>query len=103
MLAEYQERRDQLMAWLAEEPRFATAVPRGAFYLFPSIQAFLSPNGCRTSLEFADRLARRANTSSLTAGEAFDAPGYLRLSYAASLDRLREGATRLIRFARGLQ
>ncbi len=102
MLAEYQDRRDQLMAWLAEEPRFAAAVPRGAFYLFPSIQAFLSPNGCRTSLEFADRLLDNEHVV-LTAGEAFDAPGYLRISYAASLDRLREGATRLIRFARGLQ
>jgi aspartate/methionine/tyrosine aminotransferase len=35
-----------------------------------------------------------------TAGEAFDAPGFLRLSYANSLDQLREGVTRLIRFAR---
>ncbi len=38
MLMEYQDRRDHLMAWLAEEPRFAATVPRGAFYLFPSIQ-----------------------------------------------------------------
>ena len=35
-----------------------------------------------------------------TAGEAFDAPGFVRISYATSLDRLREGVTRLIRFAR---
>jgi aspartate aminotransferase len=102
MLAEYQDRRDHLMAWLAEEPRFAATVPRGAFYLFPSIHAFLSPAGCRTSLEFADRLLDKEHVV-LTAGEAFDAPGYLRISYAASLDRLREGATRLIRFARELR
>jgi aspartate/methionine/tyrosine aminotransferase len=38
----------------------------------------------------------------LTAGEAFDAPGYLRISYAASREQLREGATRLMRFARAL-
>ena len=36
----------------------------------------------------------------MTAGEGFDTPGYLRLSYATSTERLREGATRLIRFAR---
>jgi aspartate/methionine/tyrosine aminotransferase len=35
-----------------------------------------------------------------TAGEAFDAPGFIRLSYANSLEQLREGVTRLIRFAR---
>jgi aspartate/methionine/tyrosine aminotransferase len=101
MLTEYQDRRDQLMRWLGEEPRFAAAVPRGAFYLFPSVEPFLSPNGCRTSLEFADRLLETEHVV-LTAGEAFDASGYLRISYAASLDRIREGVTRLIRFARSL-
>ena len=101
MLAEYQARRDQLMTWLSEEPRFVAAMPRGAFYLFPGIQPFLSPNGCRSSLEFADRLLETEHVV-LTAGEAFDAPGYLRLSYAASIDQIREGVSRLIRFARGL-
>ena len=73
--------------------------PRGAFYLFPSVQAFLSPNGYKTSLDFADDLLREEHVVT-TAGEAFDTPGYVRLSYATSMDRLREGATRLIRFAR---
>ncbi len=100
MLAEYQRRRDQLLAWLAEEPRLRCAIPSGAFYLFPSVSDFLSPNRCRTSAEFADALLREEHVVT-TPGEAFDAPGYVRLSYATSLDRLREGATRLIRFARG--
>ena len=50
-------------------------------------------------MEFADALLAEEHVI-VTAGEAFDAPGYVRLSYATSLDRLREGATRLIRFAR---
>jgi aspartate aminotransferase len=99
MLNEYQKRRDQLIAWLAEEPRLTCVKPRGAFYLFPSVQAFLSPNGYKTSLDFADALLREEHVVT-TAGEAFDTPGYVRLSYATSMDRLREGATRLIRFAR---
>ena len=97
MLAEYQRRRDQLLAWLAEEPRLRCAIPAGAFYLFPSVSDFLSPKGYRTSLEFADALLRDEHVVT-TPGEAFDAPGYIRLSYATSLDRLREGVTRLIRF-----
>jgi aspartate aminotransferase len=101
MLAEYAVRRDTLLGWLAEEPRLAAATPRGAFYLFPSVEAFLSPAGCPTSLAFADRLLAEEHVI-VTAGEAFSAPGYVRLSYATSLDRLREGATRLIRFARRL-
>jgi aspartate aminotransferase len=99
MLAEYKQRRDRLVAWLGEEPRIRCSVPRGAFYLFPDIRAFLAPEGYPTSLEFSDTLLREEHVVT-TPGEAFDAPGFLRLSYATSLDRLREGVTRLIRFAR---
>jgi len=99
MLLEYQQRRDQLIEWLGEEPRLVCTVPQGAFYLFPSIAAFLSPDKYRTSIDFADALLRDEHVVT-TAGEAFDTPGYLRLSYATSLEQLREGATRLIRFAR---
>ena len=101
MLTEYQARRDHLIDWLAEEPRFLAVVPKGAFYLFPSVKAFLSDGRCPTSIEFASRLLRDEHVL-VTPGEAFHAPGYIRLSYATSLERLREGATRLIRFARGL-
>ena len=99
MLAEYKRRRDQALVWLAEEPRFECAVPQGAFYLFPSVGEFLSPDRRRTSLEFADGLLAGEHVVT-TAGEAFDAPGFIRISYATSLERLREGITRLIRFAR---
>ena len=36
-------------------------------------------------------------------GEAFDAPGYLRISYATSMEQLREGATRILRFAESIR
>ncbi len=99
MLTEYQARRDQLLAWMKEEPRMTCVTPRGAFYLYPSVAAFLSPNGLRTTVEFADTLLKEEHVV-VTAGEAFDAPGYVRLSYATSLDTLREGVTKLIAFAR---
>jgi len=99
MLTEYQQRRDQVLAWLAEEPRLRCAVPQGAFYVFPDVGDFLSPGGLRTSAEFSDALLAEEFVVT-TPGEAFDTPGFLRLSYATSLERLREGVTRLIRFAR---
>ena len=99
MLTEYQRRRDQVLEWLAEEPRLRCAVPQGAFYLFPDVSDFLSPNGLRTSADFCDALLAEEHVVT-TPGEAFDTPGFLRLSYATSLERLREGVTRLIRFAR---
>jgi aspartate aminotransferase len=101
MLAEYKQRRDRVIAWLAAEPRIRCAVPQGAFYVFPDVTDFLSPAGVRTSLDFADGLLRDEHVVT-TAGEAFDAPGFIRLSYAASLDRLQEGVVRFLRFARGL-
>jgi aspartate aminotransferase len=99
MLRVYETRRDQVLAWLSEEPRLRAAVPQGAFYVFPDITDCLSPDRHRTSLAFADALLRESHVVT-TAGEAFDAPGFLRLSYATSLDRLREGITRLIEFVR---
>lgn len=99
MLHEYQKRRDQVLVWLAEEPRLRCFSPQGAFYVFPDVSDFLSPDGLRTSIDFADALLAEEHVVT-TAGEAFDAPGYVRLSYATSLETLREGITRLIRFAR---
>lgn len=99
MLAEYKKRRDQVIAWLRAESRIRCAVPQGAFYVFPDITEFLDPRRVRTSMDFADGLLRDEHVVT-TAGEAFDAPGFVRLSYATSLERLQEGITRLLRFAR---
>ena len=98
MLAAYQDRRDQMLAWLSEEPRLRCVTPKGAFYLFPDVRAFLG-GAVPTATDFAQQLLRDEFVVT-TGGEGFDAPGYIRLSYAASLEQLREGATRLIRFAR---
>ena len=101
MLTEYRTRRDRLMARLAAEPRLRIVPPAGAFYLFPDVSELLSPDGVRTSADFAARLLDEAHVA-LTPGEAFDAPGFVRISYATSLDRLEEGAERLKRFAAAL-
>ena len=98
MLDEYRTRRDQMIGWLADEPRLRVVPPAGAFYLFPNVSELLSPGGIRTSAEFAARLLDDARVA-VTPGEAFDTPGFVRLSYAASLDRLAAGADRLKRFA----
>ena len=101
MLDEYRTRRDQMIGWLADEPRLRVVPPAGAFYLFPDVSELLSPGGIRTSAEFAARLLDDARVA-VTPGEAFDTPGFVRLSYAASLDRLAAGADRLKRFAASL-
>jgi aspartate aminotransferase len=97
MLEEYRVRRDRVWQWLTEDPRFTCVKPRGAFYLFPNAIEALEPAGLRTTDEFAEGLLNEAHVA-VTAGEGFDAPGFFRLSYATSLERLREGITRIHEF-----
>jgi aspartate aminotransferase len=102
MLDEYRERRDKIHAWLTANPAIKCVKPKGAFYLFPDISGLLSPDGVKTSTDFAQALLEQEYVV-VTPGEAFDAPGYLRISYATSMEQLREGATRILRFAESQQ
>jgi len=102
MLDEYRGRRDNIHAWLTAHPAIKCVKPKGAFYLFPDISGLLSPSGMATSTDFAQGLLEKEHVV-VTPGEAFDAPGYLRISYATSMEQLREGATRILRFAESLQ
>ena len=99
MLDEYRHRRDQLFEWFSADPRFECRKPAGAFYLFPRIADVLEPTGLRTSADFAQALLDDARVA-LTAGEAFDAPGFLRISYATSMERLREGTSGILDFVK---
>jgi aspartate aminotransferase len=98
MLDEYRQRRDGVHAWITESPAIRCLKPAGAFYLFPDISDVLSPGGIRTSSQFAQALLEQERVA-VTPGEAFDAPGHIRISYATSLEQLREGATRILKFA----
>src|SRR6187399_2487022 len=102
MLEEYRKRRDALHSWLTADPRIKCVKPNGAFYLFIDISALLSPDGIRTSAEFAERLLHEAHVA-LTAGEGLEAPGFLRISYATSMDRLKEGTRRIQAFIEKLE
>jgi aspartate aminotransferase len=99
MLREYRERRDRLHEWLTTDSPLVCRKPAGAFYLFVDVGGVLSVDGMRTSADFADRLLNESRVA-VTPGEAFDAPGFVRLSYATSMASLREGSRRLLEFAR---
>ncbi len=100
MLDEYRRRRDHLHEWLSADPRLRCQKPAGAFYMFIDIGDVLSglePGGFRTSLDFAEALLEESRVA-VTAGEAFDAPGFIRISYATSMENLSEGSRRLLDF-----
>ena len=101
MRDEFRRRRDSIHAWLTANPAIQCVKPKGAFYLFPNVTGLLTDE-VKTSAEFAQRLLENEKVV-VTPGEAFDAPGYVRISYAASMPQLREGADRILRFAESLQ
>jgi aspartate/methionine/tyrosine aminotransferase len=86
MFAEFRLRREAVVAGLNAIPGISCITPRGAFYAFPNI----SGTGLRAK-ELADRLLAEAGVAVL-AGTAFGAygEGYLRLSYANSLENIEE-------------
>jgi aspartate aminotransferase len=97
MLEEYRRRRDRLCEWLGVEPLVRFRRPAGAFYLFVDLRAVLSPDGLQTSTDFAQTLLDESRVA-VTPGEAFDAPGFIRVSFATSMEHLREGSRRLVEF-----
>jgi aspartate aminotransferase len=99
MLDEYRTRRDRLMEWFAADARIECVKPAGAFYLFPRITKVLESIGMSNTGEFAQALLDDARVA-VTPGEGFDAAGFLRISYATSLERLREGTTRIFEFVK---
>lgn len=97
MLAEYRRRRDWLIPALQAVPGFDCPEPEGAFYAFPSVRGCYGDE-VKTSADFADKLLKEAQTV-VTDGAGFGVDGFIRISYATSMDRLEEGVTRIRRVA----
>ncbi len=103
MVAEYDRRRRFVVARLNALPSVACETPKGAFYVFPDVRGVLSHNGSpTTSMALAEYLLERAHVA-LVPGEAFEAPGFLRISYATSMPRLEQGLERLAKALAPLQ
>jgi aspartate/methionine/tyrosine aminotransferase len=94
MIAEFRRRRDAFVAELNTIPGFRCAMPEGAFYAFPNIEG----TGWK-SKALADALLDKAGVACLS-GTAFGAfgEGYVRFSYANSMENLMEAAGRVRRF-----
>lgn len=100
MLAEYTSRRAWFLEALRAIPGFTCAEPEGAFYAFPSVAGCLGRK-VRTSADFAQRLLEEEQTV-VTDGTGFGSQGYLRMSYATSMEQLQEGVKRIKRFVGSL-
>ena len=79
-------------------PGFKTALPEGAFYMFPSISGVLGKTwGGRLLKDSADvaEYLLKDHLVATVPGDAFGAPENLRLSYAASIEALEEAVNRI--------
>ena len=99
MLAEYTKRRKRIVEGLRAIPGVTCAWPGGAFYAFPNVSSHLGEGhaAAKNCTELSKLLLEKAHVA-LVGGESFGAPGYLRLSYATSLERIEEGLGRLEKF-----
>jgi len=93
MLAAFAERRDVVLRRLRSMPGVNCARPMGAFYAFPSIAGVLNDE-VTTSDDLATHLIDTANVVTVP-GTAFGRDGFLRISFAVELDRLREALDRM--------
>jgi len=96
MLAEYARRRARILAGLSAIRGVSCAEPSGAFYAFPDMSKRLV-NGSGDSMILARQLLEREHLV-VVPGDAFGAPGFLRFSYATSIERIEEGLRRLDHF-----
>jgi aspartate aminotransferase len=99
MRAEFDKRRRYMVAALRAIPGITCVEPRGAFYAFPDVSAFIgrkTPQGQRldSDLALCEYLIEDARVA-VVPGSAFFAPGFMRLSYATSQANIEKGLVRL--------
>ena len=99
MVAAFKERRDWIVQALNEIAGVRCLMPEGAFYVFPDFSALLGKplkygRTCSTTEELAMYLLDTVKVG-IVHGEAFGAPGCARLSYAMSMEQIKEGVARI--------
>jgi aspartate/methionine/tyrosine aminotransferase len=104
MCAAFDRRRTTMTSMLNAIDGVTCVVPDGAFYCFPDVTGLLgrelSGHRVTTTAELAEALLATAHVATVP-GEAFGAPGHLRLSSAISDADLVEGVHRIAQFAAG--
>jgi len=98
MRKEFQKRRDYFYNELTSIDGISCYKPEGAFYLFPNVSAyFTKSNGeknIKDSMDFAMYILSDAKIAAVP-GSAFGAEGFVRFSYATSMENLKDAAARL--------
>lgn len=95
MVTAFRERHDYLVKALNDIPGVSCLEGDGTFYVFPSFQGAIDANSAISDdVQLAEMLLKDAGVA-LVPGSAFGTPGHMRLSFATSMDVLKEAVTRL--------
>ncbi len=95
MLRAFKERHDYVVAAVNAIPAMQALPSQGAFYTFVDMQQIIAQTeGVNDDVELADYILSQAEVA-LVPGSAFGAPGYMRISFATSMDNLQEAMARL--------
>lgn len=99
MLTAFKERRDWIVTALRALPGVTCTMPEGAFYVFPNVTKLFGKKTkagivIKTSQDFCDYLLADHRVAAV-AGDGFGAEGYLRLSYATSMELIQKGLARI--------
>lgn len=100
MRKEFEKRRNYLVEELNKIPGIYCRTPQGAFYAFPRVNEVLgkktNPYEIESSMDLSIYLLEKAQVA-VVPGSAFGAEGYIRISYATSLENLSKGIDRIRR------
>lgn len=98
MLQAFSKRRTFMVETLNTIPGISCTLPPGSFYIFPNVKALIGLSHAKgtiqNTLDLATFLLEEGGVTTIP-GEAFGAPGYLRLSFAASKEVLRRGLEKI--------
>ncbi len=97
MISEYRNRRDLLTEKIKKIDNLKFRIPSGAFYFFVDFSYYIQKMGFKNDTEFAMDILDSQKII-MVPGSAFGAPGYMRISYAASLSTLNEGVDRIKKY-----
>jgi len=96
MFDEYSRRRTFIYEAMSQIPGVQCNVPQGAFYVFPNVASHFNSR-MPDSVAFCQTLLEECHVGTVP-GSAFGMEGHIRISYATSLEKLREGCRRIHEF-----
>ncbi len=93
----FEERRNVILELVRSMPYVKVRDPEGAFYIFIDVRESPIPD----DIKFCEKLLEEKFVAAVP-GAAFFAPGFIRFSYACSMENIREGMQRLKEFLQAL-